>query len=312
MKKGVSIILTAWNTQEYIKECLDSVSKQDFFKGNNYEILLGIDACDKTFKRVKEIMGDYKNLKVFYFKDNVGTYVVSNTLASMAQYEYLYRFDTDDIMLPNAVSTLISYAEKHNDDLVLSKCQNMYSTTGKVDKKGILAHGQIFIKTDTFLDFGGFRPFKCGADSELFQRIKNFIAFDTMNKSCAYRRLHSTNLTGIAATGMKSEYRKYIHAFLLYERDKLIKTKKDARIKCVTAPCYEVKDGEISETPAENSFKPMEIADQYEIFMKLPESERKKYIPKRFSSDNTSGLALSVTSNGYIRKRAQSSWTGYM
>ena len=32
MKKGVSIILTAWNTQDYIKECLDSIMKQTFFK----------------------------------------------------------------------------------------------------------------------------------------------------------------------------------------------------------------------------------------------------------------------------------------
>ncbi len=43
MKEGVSIILTAWKTQDYIEECLDSINKQQFFnkEKTNYEILLG-------------------------------------------------------------------------------------------------------------------------------------------------------------------------------------------------------------------------------------------------------------------------------
>ena len=69
MKKGVSVILTAWNTQDYIEECLDSVYKQSFFKKNdNYEVLLGIDGCEKTLNKVKGIISKYPGLKVFYFK----------------------------------------------------------------------------------------------------------------------------------------------------------------------------------------------------------------------------------------------------
>lgn len=53
MKEGVSIILTAWKTQDYIEECLDSINKQQFFnkEKTNYEILLGIDGCEKTLEK---------------------------------------------------------------------------------------------------------------------------------------------------------------------------------------------------------------------------------------------------------------------
>lgn len=309
MKKGVSVILTAWNTQDYIEECLDSVYKQSFFnKNDNYEVLLGIDGCEKTLNKVKGIISRYPGLKVFYFKENVGTYIVSNTLATFAQYSYLFRFDTDDIMLPDAIKDIYAYAEDKKFDLVLGRCKNLYSTTGKVDKCSALAPGQMLVKTETFLMFGGFRPFKCGADSEFFMRLKKFVNEDMSKIEICLRRLHSNNLTGRSETGMKSKYRKDIRAFLKYELETKLKTKTNAVIKCITAPCYEMNEnGEVSKKEVENNFIPAEISDAFEEFMKLPDDKRKKYYKK-----DVVNTPIMMTSTGYIRKKAQSGWIGYM
>lgn len=309
MKNGISVILTAWNTQEYIKECLDSIYKQSFFKNDNYEVILGIDACEKTLKKVKEILPEYPNLKVFYFKENVGTYIISNTLATFAQYKYIFRFDTDDIMMPNAVKELYEYAEKNKTDMIRGQYRIFYASTGKSVKTTKLVHGQMFIKTETLLKFGGFRPFKCAADSELALRLKKFIKIDFPKIEICLHRIHTSNLTVRNETGMESKYRKNIRAFFQYEVEKSLKTKSDAVIKCVTAPCYALdENGDVSATKQETNFIPAEIVDLYETFMNLPESERKKYYKK----DQFPNSPIMMTSTGYIRKRAQSGWIGYM
>lgn len=307
MKKGVSVILTAWKTQDYIEECLDSVYKQSFFKKNdNYEVLLGIDGCEKTLNKVKGIISKYPGLKVFYFKENVGTYIASNTLVTLAQYSYIFRFDTDDIMSPNAVKDLYSYAEKNNLDMLLGHNKTFYSNTGKIDKHTVLAHGQIFIKTETFLKFGGFRPFKCASDTELHLRLKRFIKEECTTLDIGMRRIHTTNLTGNSETGMKSKYRKNIHAFINYEQDSKLKSKSNAVIKCIIAPCQILNEnGEL--TKVENNFVPAEIADTFSEFMSLPDSTRRQYYKK-----NNIGMPIMMTSTGYIRKKAQSGWIGYM
>ena len=59
--KGVSICISAWKAQEYIEECLDSIYSQSWFKNHNeWEVLIGIDGCVDTLKKMNEIKHKYK------------------------------------------------------------------------------------------------------------------------------------------------------------------------------------------------------------------------------------------------------------
>lgn len=305
MKKGVSIILTAWNTQDYIKECLDSVKKQTFFKKGNHEILLGIDGCEKTLYKIKEILRDYPEIKVFFFPKNVGTYVVSNTLALMAQYKYILRFDTDDIMEPDMVKSMFEYAETNNSDILLCKLRMFVSSTKKESSSTSVGHGQIFIKNEIFREFGGFRAFACGADTELEKRIGKFVNSHIIEKPLFRYRKHLTNLTIKSDTSMHSDYRKNIHAFLVYEMENCIKSRNDAKIKCVTATCCKLdENGELDDPIATDTLNP-EIPDRFAEYMKLSDETHKKY------EKGVLPNAVSVMPNGYIRKKAQTSWIGF-
>lgn len=201
MENGVSVCLTAWNTQDFIEECLDSVMNQDYFKTHdNYEILLGIDACLKTLEKVQKIRHKYKNLRVFFTERNCGTYILSNSIMSSAKFDHIIRFDTDDIMLPNLVSKLISYK---NADIISCKFKDFPNS-----KNEGIAYGTIMIKYDIFLKYGGYMPWKCAADSELITRLSSKANIEIVNTVLMKRRVRGSSLTHANGTNMQSNLRK--------------------------------------------------------------------------------------------------------
>ena len=129
---GVSVCISAWKTAKYIEDCLDSVVAQTWFKDHdNWEILLGIDGCEETLAKVKEIMHKYKNLKVMMMDKNVGTYVTCNTIMKEANYEWLLRFDSDDTM-PNDMIAKI-FANDLNDTTIIKNKHSDYTQTTSYD-----------------------------------------------------------------------------------------------------------------------------------------------------------------------------------
>jgi len=51
-------------------------------------------------------------------EENYGTYITTNTLMTIAKYDYFIRFDSDDIMLPNLIEIVIKETENENIDSV--------------------------------------------------------------------------------------------------------------------------------------------------------------------------------------------------
>ena len=224
----VSIIITAYQTQNYIEECLDSIENQTYFIGNDYyEILLGIDACEETLKKVMEIRDKYRNLKVFMMEENRGTYITSNTLIENANYQNIIRFDSDDIMYPEMVQKLLYYNKRYN--VVTCRFYNMEIKRGerklKLNKMSH-ANGVHLMKKSLFKKLGGYQPWMCGADSELFVRGKDVMKVKIIKDPLFERRVHDNNLTRRSDTGVKSKMRE--------EYKKLIGKHKDIKIKSVT------------------------------------------------------------------------------
>ena len=59
---GISICISAWKTQKYIEECLDSVYNQTWFKDHDeWEVIIGIDGCEETLKKINEIKQLYND-----------------------------------------------------------------------------------------------------------------------------------------------------------------------------------------------------------------------------------------------------------
>lgn len=227
-----SICISAYKAKDFIKECLDSIENQTYFKDNDkYEILLGIDGCNETLNYVKTIQNNYKNLKVYMMDSNKGTYITSNTLMNnIAKYDWLVRFDADDIMNENFIKELVKAINK-TDNIYFFRylCQNFNDDTKEIYKT-VKSTGSICINKNVFKELGGYRPWICAADSELLERIRSISKY-LINKPLFKRRIHQNNLTVNNETNYKSNIRKQYEEFINNER---ITKFSDAIINCET------------------------------------------------------------------------------
>jgi len=220
---GISICISAWKSVDYIEECLDSVAAQTWFKNNdNYEILLGIDGCEETLMKVKEIMGKYKNLKVMMMDKNVGTYVTCNTIMKEARYEWLLRFDSDDTM-PNDMVAKIFANDLKNVSAVRYENHNF----GENDARG-LAWGSHMVKHDIFDKFGGYRDWRISADFDLLYRIEPKSNILKLSSVFYNRRVRLDGLQYSPDTNMKSAKRLELKKFILE------KSRNECVIPCIT------------------------------------------------------------------------------
>ena len=201
--QSITIFITAYQSQDYIEECLDSVQNQDYFKNNDYEILLGIDGCEQTLEKVKQIKHKYKNLTVYYFPENKGTYITSNTLITKAKYNWLLRFDSDDIMEPFMITELMKYTNNYKYIQITCKYLNN-------ENKTMLTGGVILLHKDVFKECNAFSPWTCAADSDLLFRysINNKQYITECKKPVFKRRVHNNSLTNRKETHRNSSIRK--------------------------------------------------------------------------------------------------------
>lgn len=136
------IIIAAYRAHEYIAECLDSIPK-------DVPILLGIDGCEQTLETVKDIRHRYPNMQVFWYPENLGTYITFNSLLQHVPEDAAFlTFGAKDIMFPDMVDRMMSNrpCKSVNDDVIC------------IDKK--------------LLDkVGGFREWRMASDSDFLMRL---------------------------------------------------------------------------------------------------------------------------------------------
>lgn len=204
---AISIIVTAWQTQNFIEECLDSIENQTYFKDNdNFEVLVGVDGCQDTLDKLLKIRHKYRNLRIFMMKKNKGTYITSNTLLDLVKYDNILRFDSDDIMVPDMVKTILSNAI--NSDVIQFKFYDFSESIKSAYKKyDWAAAGAIFFKKNVINMAGGYQPWVCAADAEFLKRIHNKTKITEINQNLFYRRVHLNSLTKRNDTKIHGELR---------------------------------------------------------------------------------------------------------
>ena len=111
----VSIIAPVYNVEQYIVECLMSVTNQSITEG--IECIL-VDDCgqDNSAAIAKRFVDSYQGDIRFTFiqrEKNGGLSAARNTGIKAATGEYVYFLDSDDYLVPSAIETLISIADRN-------------------------------------------------------------------------------------------------------------------------------------------------------------------------------------------------------
>jgi glycosyltransferase involved in cell wall biosynthesis/SAM-dependent methyltransferase len=119
----VSVIIPVYNVEEYLIECLKSVSNQTY---KNIEIIAVNDGSkDNSLK----ILNDYKacepRLKIIDQK-NQGLSAARNSAIKVARGEYLIFLDSDDYIKKELVQEVFEKASKENADIVVYGYDKIY------------------------------------------------------------------------------------------------------------------------------------------------------------------------------------------
>lgn len=117
----VSVIVPVYNTEKYLKKCMDSLLNQNF---DDYEIIV---INDLSPGNAEEIIKSYNDKKIVYIKNktNKGIGYNRNLGIKKAKGEYICFIDSDDYVKEDFISKMYNYSKENNLDLCVCDYVNV-------------------------------------------------------------------------------------------------------------------------------------------------------------------------------------------
>ena len=107
----VSVIIPIYNTENYLREALDSICNQTL---QELEIILINDGSTDNSQAIIEEYAQ-KDIRIHYsIQSNQGQGVARNNGLQLATGKYIYFMDSDDILETDALRHAIKYANRIN------------------------------------------------------------------------------------------------------------------------------------------------------------------------------------------------------
>ena len=116
---NISILIPAYNVENYIEECLKSVLSQTDL--NNIEIVIVDNAStDSTKDIIKKYEREYSFIHGIYLTENVGLFLSRHIAISESIGEYCLFLDSDDMLIDNAIEIIRRDIIKYKDpDMII-------------------------------------------------------------------------------------------------------------------------------------------------------------------------------------------------
>ena len=106
----VSVILTSFNHEKYLRESIDSVLSQSF---TDYELIIWDDAStDNSWA----IIGEYKDERIVTFRNEKrmrGIWGINKSITEIAKGEYIAIHHSDDAWVPEKLKRQVEFMETH-------------------------------------------------------------------------------------------------------------------------------------------------------------------------------------------------------
>ena len=125
----ISVIVPVYNTEKYLKECLDSIVNQTF---EDIEIICINDgSSDNSLGILNEYKKSDKRISVVC-QENGGLSITRNHGIKLAKGDYIYFIDSDDYLELTALEELYTISKKDDLDILIFKLINF--DDGTTDK----------------------------------------------------------------------------------------------------------------------------------------------------------------------------------
>ncbi len=192
----VSVVMSAFNSEEFISESINSILNQDF---KDFEfIIINDGSSDKTLSIINKYQKIDNRIKVINQK-NFGLTKSLNNAVSIAKSNFIARIDADDISLPSRLSTQLKYLKSNSNlGFVFSNFIFIDKSGNKIQKKIIstnsyqvrynllkginnIAHSSVMFRKDLFFEIGKYRNrFKKSQDIDLWIRMTDKYEFSNV------------------------------------------------------------------------------------------------------------------------------------
>ena len=173
----ISIIIPVYNTEQYLKECIESILLQDY---KDFEAIFVDDGSqDASYSIINKFVNRDERIKL-YHQNNAGVSAARNLGLKYAKGDYIAFIDSDDIISPNYLDRLYQCAIQYRPDIVLSGI--VYMRNGDETGRVALTEGALSLKTEVDLIHFFKTPLLTSPVSKLYKRqiiCDNNIQFDT-------------------------------------------------------------------------------------------------------------------------------------
>lgn len=238
----LEIIVPCYNVETYVAECLDSILSQKT-KYSFFVTIVNDGSTDGTEKILKKYE-ERNNVKIIK-QENKGHSGARNTAIAQAHGHYLLFVDSDDMLLPGAIESLMSLAEKTDADIVDSGHIRFADRSKKGVKNRVKSFLYDFMQRPQVLSYNenssGVTGYPCGKvlKKELFHRVefpKGYWFEDTLvwmilepmckrkattNAVTFLYRMNPSSISHTANGKLKSIDTLYVTLQLLRDREKL-------------------------------------------------------------------------------------------
>lgn len=205
----VSVLLSVYNGQNHLKQCIESVLNQSY---QEFEFII-ID--DNSNDNSAQIIKSYQDDRIFFVQndENIGLTKSLNKALSLAKGKYIARIDHDDIYLKNKLQKQIDFVTKN------PQCKILFTDVIKIDEFGNelpcysriktpediyyhmhfinpVIHPTVMIEKSVIISVGGYdEDFKFAQDYELWSRLLYQYKFFKLNEPLLKYRVNSKQIS---------------------------------------------------------------------------------------------------------------------
>lgn len=123
MSFKISTIIPVYNSEQYLYDAIESVISQKIFK-NVQLILIDDGSTDNSASICKSFTQKYSNIE-YHHLNNSGVSNARNVGLGLAVGDYIHFMDSDDTLLPNAYSSLITAGYNNKHDVIVSSIERI-------------------------------------------------------------------------------------------------------------------------------------------------------------------------------------------
>ncbi|MCK4437269.1 glycosyltransferase [bacterium] len=197
----VTVLMSVYNGEEYLKEAIDSILNQTF---KDFEF---VTVNDGSTDRTAEILQSYQDhrIKIINNERNVGLTKSLNKGLKMARGEYVARMDADDISFAERFEKQVGYLNNHPEIALvgtgfekIDETGQKISSTPGLNSEGIyytltfyncIVHSSVMFRKKIVLEIGGYdENLAKSQDLDLWHKISRKSKINVLGEVLVKRR----------------------------------------------------------------------------------------------------------------------------